>query len=433
MALIGLSCVVVLVAIGSASGQQSGDLPARLERLKQAADKDPSLSSELKSAIADVADGLQRRVPAGAAEPSALDKIFQKLRFSGDFRLRHETDFHLDDRESRNRERFRLRFGAEYDLNEPIIIGARLATGATTDENSPHQNLGESFDKKPISLDRAFATWKPEFLAGAWLTAGKFAHPFETNPVFAELVWDADIQPEGVAAAWKHAFADGGDIALVAGEYLLLDNSTNSSLESASAWVAQVSAHQKLGDHDRLLEAVGVYRYQRLNPDDINGSRLVGENNGNLLVDTNGDAILDDFASRFTIWNPILALEDSTLGPPVTFAAEYVWNPRARHDADIGWSTGVKVGRNKAMGDWQVYYEWQVMEQDAVLSSFTNDDFLFGTNFRGHLFGARYQLLDKTELHVWASAMRRDDLGTTKTTDSDKLQWRARIDVNFRF
>ncbi len=425
----------IVAGLATVAAAQSGnDLAPKLDRLKQAAQNDAALSPELKSAINDVADELKKKESAPASAGDAFAKAFEKFRFNGDFRLRHESDFHLDDMESRNRERIRLRLGAEYDVNEQIAAGARLATGSPTDENSPHQNLGATFDKFAFNLDRAYVAWKPAFLSNTSISAGKFGHPFETNPVFAELVWDADVQPNGVVAGWKHAGAPGlGDASVVFGEYILLDNSTNGTLESAWAWVAQASARQKLNETNKLSESVGVYRYQRLNPDDVNAGRLFGENNGNLGVDTTGDGVADDYASRFTIYNPILAVENSSLSQPVTFAGELVFNPRARNDSDTGYALGVKVGRNKTKGDWQLYYQWQVMEQDAVLSNFTNDDFLFGTNYRGHLFGARLQLLEKTELHLWGSAMRRDDLGSSATTDNDKIQWRVRADLNFRF
>jgi len=424
----------VLLAPALPAAVQGGDeLAPRLDRLQKAAQGDPALSPELKTALTDVAEALKKQDGTSGGAGDALAEAFAKIRFAGDFRLRHESDWHLDDRESRNRERIRLRLGAEYDVNGQIAVGARLTTGATTDENSPHQNLGETFDKKPVNLDRAYATWKPACVPGGWVTAGKFAHAFETNPVYAELVWDADVQPEGAALGWKRSGTSAGDVALVAGEYVVLDNSSSSTLESAWAFVAQASAKQKLGEKNRLVEAIGLYAYQELNPDDVNAGRFFGENNGNAGVDTTGDGVADDYASRFTIYNPFVAWENTSLSVPITVAVEYVFNPRAKNDADTGYSAGVKVGRNKSKGDWQAYYQWQVMEQDAALSNLTNDDFLFGTNYRGHLFGVRFQLLDKTELHLWSSCMRRDDLGTTTTTDSDKLQWRARVDLNIRF
>ncbi|MSR46310.1 MAG: hypothetical protein EXS13_04490 [Planctomycetes bacterium] len=416
----GITAIVVLAAMATSAAAQSG-LDAKLKKLNDAAQADPALSADFKSALADVAGELGKSGGGVGAWAS-------KLKCYGDFRLRHESDFRLDDSESRNRERLRLRVGADYAVNDQMSVGARLVTGSATDENSPHQNLGATFDKMAVNLDRAFLTWKPTFVADTWINAGKFGHAFEKNPVYGELVWDEDVQPTGLAAGGTY-----GAFKWVAGEYLLLDNSTSGTLESAAAFVAQVSTSHKLSDTNKLTGAFAFYRYNRLNPDDVDGSRLFAENAGNATTDTTGDAVADDYLSRFTIYNPFVAFEHTGMSQPLIFAAEYVLNPRAKIDGDSGYSLGVKWGKNKAKGDCQYYYSYQVMEQDAVLSNFTNDDFLFGTNYRGHLVGMKWQCLEQAELHVSLSAMRRDDLGTTATTDDDQLQCRARADFNFRF
>jgi len=419
----GMAAVAALAAMGATASAQS-DLDAKLKKLNDAAQADPALSPDFKAALSDVAGALGKQASGGAS----LGPWADKLKFYGDFRLRHESEFNLDDQESRNRERLRLRVGGDYAVNDEITVGARLVTGTPTDENSPHQNLGATFDKMEINLDRAFATWKPAFIPNSWITGGKFAHAIERNPVYGEIVWDEDVQPTGFAAGWsRDAFK------LMAGEYILLDNSTSGTLESAWAFVAQASYAHKVDDRNKFTGALAFYRYSNLNPDDTNGSRLFAENAGNATVDTTGDAVADDYLSRFTIWNPFVAWEFGGFCQPLTLAAEWVYNSRAQIDGDQGYALGAKWGKNKARGDWLFYYQWQAVEQDAVLSNFSNDDFLFGTNYRGHLFGVRWQCLEKTELHLWSSAMQRDDVGTTATTDSDKLQWRARADLNFRF
>lgn len=414
----GLASWSVLVA--AAQGQS--DLGAKLKRLDAAAQADPALSAEFKSALSDVAQEL------GKSGAGGLGAWAEKLSFYGDFRLRHETDFHLDDMESRNRERFRLRIGGDYAVNDELTVGTRVVTGSPGDENSPHQNFGGTFDKASISIDRAFAKWKPAFLGGAWIEGGKFPHPFEKNPVYGEMVWDDDVQPTGVVAGGST-----GIFKWVVGEYQVLDNASYGTAESAWAFVAQASAAGKVDEHHKLSGAVAFYRYGQLNPDDVNGGRFFSENVGNATKDTNGDSIADDYLSRFSFWNPWIALENSSFSQPVTVAFEWFYNPRARIAADSGYAIGVKWGKAKEKGDWLAYYNWEVMGQDAVLSNFTNDDILFGTNYKGHLVGVKWQCLDHTELHLWGSAMQRRSLGTTATTDDDKLQMRVRFDLNIRF
>jgi len=425
MTVVSGSCVAAVVLLAwCGQVQAQSDLDAKLKRLNDTLQADAALSADVKAALSDFA-----AAAAAAAEGGGgLGAWADKLKWYGDFRLRHETDFHLHDREDRNRERVRLRVGGTYQVNDELLVGARVLTGSVTDENSPHQNLGGTFDKFTLSLDRAFATWKPPAVKGLWVTGGKFSHPIDRNPVYDQLVWDEDVQPTGVAMGRAY-----DSFKWMAGEYLILDNATSGTLESAAVFVAQVSSWMKVGDSDRLTGALTVYRYGQLNPDDINGSRLFGENLGNATIDTTGDAVPDDYASRFTIWNPYVAYETAAGGKPLVLGGEYVWNSRAQVSGDQGFGLGLKWGAAKAKGDWQVYYHWQTMQQDATLSNFTNDDFLFGTNYRGSLIGARWQCLDQVELHFWGSAMRVADVGPGAETDADGMQYRFRTDLNIRF
>ena len=90
-------------------------------------------------------------------------------------------------------------------------------------------------------------------------------------------------------------------------------------------------------------------------------------------------------------------------------------------------------GSTQNQGDWRSYYQWQVVEQDAVFSGFAQDDFLFATNHRSHILGINYQLLDNAGLHVWGLVSAPDKTFPGPTTDSDHFQWRFRVDLNVKF
>jgi len=79
-----------------------------------------------------------------------------------------------------------------------------------------------------------------------------------------------------------------------------------------------------------------------------------------------------------------------------------------------------------------VYYQWQKVEQDAVFSLVSQDDFLVTTNFSGHVTGTRYQFTDTIQLHLWALISQRGipDKTAGQTRQS---QWRLRSDVNIKF
>ncbi len=413
------ACVAMVAFFSMASsvvfGQDSGATATleALDRLDTALPKEPGLTSETKDALQALIEALRAErtsgIEAGSqvpAQPSQVSKeevarlveehlttssatrerapregIFELLTTYGDLRLRAESNVNLDGNPARHRQRVRLRVGTNYQLTDEILVGARIATGDPGDAQSPHQTLGNVFHGFDISLDRAFLTYRPGWLQGGWVTAGKFSHPFYQNPVYSELVWDADVQPEGVVAGYT--FSERGPLesfALTAGEYLLLEQPRG---DEGTASVFQVSGRFRMAEHLRANFGAAYYLYSKVTP---SGSRtILAENGGNATLDLDGDGNPDDFRSRFAVLNPIVGFTYDGWKLPLTFSAEYILNTRARIQQDQGWAAGASLGKAQNHGDWRVYYQWQVIQQDAVFTPFAQDDFLFATNHRSHV------------------------------------------------
>ena len=170
--------------------------------------------------------------------------------------------------------------------------------------------------------------------------------------------------------------------------------------DDAYATVLQGAAHIRLTESLRAHIALGYYTYSDATPD---GSTviLLRDNAGNKAIARNLDGKLDDFVSDFGILNPIIALTYDGWKYPLTFSAEYIKNIRAKNEENKGWAVGAALGKTKVRGDWLAYYQWQVVEQDAVLSPVSQDAFLFGTNHRIHHFGGKYQPSDRHQLPLW--------------------------------
>src|SRR5260370_13990770 len=125
-------------------------------------------------------------------------KTFGPFAFSGDVRLRAEPTFGgpVDRSQDRFRERIRLRFNVEAKLNDQIKGGFSLASGDLNNPISTNQTLNQYDTRKSIAIDRAYATYTPNWFKPLTLTGGKFAYPsFNT-----ELVWDKDLNPERAGA-----------------------------------------------------------------------------------------------------------------------------------------------------------------------------------------------------------------------------------------
>ncbi len=450
----GGALVVVLTCAGWSRAQDAAPKPTEtdeaLERLKQSLQNEPGLSAETKAAMAAFfeslaardaqlaeidLDRLQRLAAMPDATPGRWEKLKEQLTLSGDFRLRLESSRKLDSQTDRDRERIRLRLGADYKVDEEFAVGARLRTGDPTDQKSPHSTLGDTFNSDNFELDRAFVAWKPASAQGLRLVGGKFAHPFFANPVYGELLWDADVNPEGLAATYTIPGDEPGEkLDFAAGHYIAVEQGGG---DEATLFVAQAAGTTRLSEKTTATLAFGYYGYGNLNPD---GSlALVNDNpsqtaGGNQLVDLDGDTDFDDFASGFEVWNPILAVTTEGWGRPITFSTEFIHNSNAAGPEDSGVAAGVSVGRQIRAGDWQWYGQWQKIEQDAVFAPFSQDDFLLASNFEGWVFGTRYRIRDNVGAHLWGLIAAREETdASSATTDSHGDQWRVRLDLDVKF
>src|SRR5436305_12539711 len=133
----------------------------------------------------------------------------------GDARLRYEyrggqtSDVFAssrDDWEERKRERYRLRLGLRGTLSEDWFFGVRLET--STSPRSTNVTFGDdsqvngpfSKDSDRISVGQAYLGYKG--FKDITLTAGRMPNPL----ISTWMVWDPDINPEGVAEQFKHTF-----------------------------------------------------------------------------------------------------------------------------------------------------------------------------------------------------------------------------------
>lgn len=364
--------------------------------------------------------------PAGA-QGGFLKTEAEKISFNGDIRTRLENDFNRDAvSDTRTRARLRLRLGANVAINEDLQVGMRLATGALTDPNSPHQTFTGAFDHANFAVDRAYLRWNPHFLNQLSLWAGKFAHPFVISGVYPELVWDQDVQPEGGAIGF--AFKDVGAIKklnVVNGYYILLEQDPGDE-----AWMnaSQVAATFGLADKLELTTATGFYYYSNVNAGAPGINSIVrNDNGGNTATDSDGDGIADTFSADFRILDSFINLTYTGLPMSLALQAQYFHNFGVRANRDDGYSFGISYGELKEQRDWRIYYQYQLVQQDAVFSPFAQDDFLRQTNFKGHAGGVAVAVYKNADLHAWGLIDKLDSSG------GGNWQGRARLDLNVKF
>ena len=213
---------------------------------------------------------------ASAAHQDSLEKRLEsdesKLKnvgpfsFSGDFRLRDELFFGGPANQSlvRNRERFRLRFNANVKLNDNISGGFSLASGDLNDPISTNQTTNQFYTRKAFAIDRAFINYRPHYFKPLTLTGGKFAYPWYNT----ELVWDKDLNPEGLAQTLSWNFEKTRvlrKIALVVFELPFAEvagvSVTNKSVVQSVIYGGQLQSVWQLAGWLKLSAFGGFYNY----------------------------------------------------------------------------------------------------------------------------------------------------------------------------
>src|ERR1700731_729677 len=128
----------------------------------------------------------------------------EKLKLSGDFRLRNQWDEHTpmvltnpalknqDTDIPRDRWRFRLRLNIDFKLKGDFFGGVQLTTSDNRNGDTANATYTGGYDNYNIFISRAFMGWRPE--PALTLIAGKQANPFYTTDLF----WSPDANPSGL-------------------------------------------------------------------------------------------------------------------------------------------------------------------------------------------------------------------------------------------
>jgi hypothetical protein len=151
-------------------------------------------------------------------------KNVKELLISSEIRFRYDhsnIDGQAVDAEGQgDRLRFRLRLFFDYKLTENFFAGVALQTQQAAD--SGNQTYTEGFDNYNIYIWRAFVGWKPN----DWITivGGKQANPFYAN---TELLFDADISPNGLTEQIKIPISPVFELGVNAGQFIFQDNPEN--------------------------------------------------------------------------------------------------------------------------------------------------------------------------------------------------------------
>lgn len=330
----------------------------------------------------------------------------EKLQFSGDLRLRFEKDYDVTGKEERDRARYRFRLGLVHKRGENIEIGARIATGSPTDQQSPHQTFGDDFGKKNFHMDKAY--FKYSFDSG-WIWLGKNSFPFWTQN---EMFWDGDVNPEGVSASYsaKEIAGAGGKLTLTAGQFIIDD--FNDLFES-SVTAAQVSFNKK-SNAASFTGAAGYYFFNNNSADTLSFNAL--NHMDHRIVVVSGQV-------KFNLSDKL----------PVTIGGDYMKNLEDPMFAGFEDETNGFVAQISIQpGKWLLAAYYAHIEKFAVVANFAQDDWWrFGS---GHTDSSDLQGFELRVAYQVGSKM--NLVARHYVTDmivGDKEANRFRLDFNVKY
>ena len=390
----------------------------------------------------------QARYEERARQESEIPGWAKNWTFGGDLRFRVDRQnwnghFAIDDtlvagkqnvdlvngtaNDERTRGRFRLRIGAEKQIDEDFTVGFRLATAQSTtvgeskadlgaagtpnlatvlpaDPRSENQNYGAYFSGKSIWIDRAYLSWRPEWAPGIQAVIGKFENPLVSRNFSGDLfVWDHDISPEGAALSSHFAFL-GDELALdTTGFFYVIDQipavtvvstSTNTGIVTAPdpddgtpyMFGIQSGLTARLADWAEAGIRGTFYRYEGI------GLRfadaLMSGNNGGVAINqnplvsfVNGTAqlarsngsmnqLVGDVFTTFTPWGERWAITPYFQVMAILNATQ-----------NLGWTAGIDLG---SLDFAKLSFQYGYIPRNATPAVFTDSDFFDGfTNAEG--------------------------------------------------
>lgn len=369
-----------------------------------------------------------------------IPKWVSRIKVSGDLRLRYEgiysreerqTDGSTRDLDDRNRYRIRARLFFDAPVTDEFSTHFMICTNqdSNREATTTNQTFTDDFNDKGIYLHRAYASYKPVWLKGLEITAGKFKNTF----LHTDIMWDPDVNPEGIYERYQY---DGlGKFRPFAhlGQMVLTENRND---KEASLYINQAGFIWKIGRikwtlagsyYDwHNLEATKYLRYANYKAG--GGNTFVRDETGKL-----------DYAYDYNLWEGISFVEFKLGNFPAKLICDYVVNAEdgVPDDQDTAYYVGFKLGKAKKTGDWSIAYKYARIEKDALVGSMNDQDF-YGANRKGHKVKFRYQLNDRVQLGAaYFNTKPVDNWDTTSVTfsrnKSREQEHRLQTDLVFKF
>jgi len=378
-----------------------------------------------------------------------------ELKISGDVRVRYEGRAGQEgngptasDQSSRERFRDRLRLSLTGKLHDGWFFGTRLETG--TGNRSTNNTFGDNSGNSPFSKGGSSAIQLGQAYIGRnWddftVTAGRFAAPQVSTP----MLWDDDINPEGLAEQWKH---ESGNVTYIAnvGQFVYDNRAVTTPFSGAASdktggaesmlFVEQAGAKYKFSN-GRALQVLPTFYHYSGNNAEFKSLAATQTSSSNGALRTDGLAVVDiPVEYTFSLFSlPAKVWADVAMNLDAKARATMAGKPTYDGE-DKAYQVGFGLGQTKAKGDWEAKAFYQVVDAFALDSNLVDSDlFDSRTNMQGFGVSYSYVITDGViAKFTYADATRKNsnlqtygwgDIGTANLTKYQLIQ--ADLSVKF--
>jgi hypothetical protein len=445
--------------------EQLQALSSRLDRLEQSNQQlaaenaqlkaqagDGAKTAELGQRVEELQTDLDNTVDQLAKTRANAPEWAGRFAFRGDLRYRHEQIMSDGDRAvpgvpaatnpsvaslDRVRDRIRLRFGGTFRVNDTVVVGMQLATGAD-DPRSTNQTLGDSVGpgsaRRTVGVDQAFFAWQP---TSTWLVrGGKMPMPW-TRPG-TSLFFDGDINPEGVAVNYTKGLLFGS------ASYMWLQERGPTVVRQGEAAVdvsdpamghVQAGIRYPFTATSSLTGAISYYDHFA-----TQGRRpfFAGNPNGNTTVNVafpaGSTTQLAVAAYDYNILQAFLQYDQIVFDTlPLMLYVDYAQNDDAPR-SDTAYSVGFTLGRASNPRTWEVGAMYQDIGKDALFGQWVDSDFGNGnTDTKGWVLRAGYAVKTNWTLNATYFINELNNDVCSAAVPCNRGYDRLQLDTNFRF
>jgi hypothetical protein len=407
--LAGIVSLVVMCSVANAT---------EIENLvNKLAEKGVITYGEAQQLITETNEEVRAKLAAGKVD--TVPAWVQGLVIKGDLRLRHQVDWDASKNYARIRERMRLRVGFETSIVESLQAGFGFATGGETmaalagdvydkEPTSTNHTFGNGFGKARLMVDYAYLAYNP--VGWITVTAGKMkagTHVWNAT----DLMWDGDINPDGVSLKFSRNFGEIGNIFAIGSALVFSEKASTANAPACN--IGQVGGSYKPLAMLSLKAAV-AYEVFEVN----------GKNTGYYGTPT------------FDYVNVVPSFEATVSELPliqsVKVFGDMVSNSDTKPTSDKdGSAVGLTIGSPKiaALGTWQITYIDRKLGQNSMLAGLGDSDAYGGAlNSKGYEAVVTLGLTKNASLGIDYYSM--DKINSATATTPKQL---VQIDLVYKF